>query len=100
MALLQILGSALFYGHLVVLLRYIVIMKFFSVFIITNFSKGVIIGKDKVKQTMLSWTRDMLPTTLTQINDKKIIKDAQQIFKSILTGKFKIRRRWCNDILA
>jgi len=43
-----------------------------------------IIGKDKTKNGMLLWTKETIPTSLTNIEDKILLKDAVRNFKNIL----------------
>jgi len=49
-----------------------------------DFAKGEIFGKDKVKAGMLTWTKKPIANSLTQIEDKNLLKEATRIFKNIL----------------
>jgi hypothetical protein len=49
-----------------------------------EFAKSKIIGKDKTKNSMLVWSKESIPTSLTIIEDKLVLKDAVRNFKNVL----------------
>uniref|UniRef100_A0A6B2KWF1 Myosin motor domain-containing protein n=1 Tax=Arcella intermedia TaxID=1963864 RepID=A0A6B2KWF1_9EUKA len=49
-----------------------------------DFAKSKIIGKDKVKNSMLQWSKETIPTSLTTIEDKLLLKEAVRNFKNIM----------------
>eukprot|EP01124_Arcella_intermedia_P018223 TRINITY_DN25196_c0_g1_i1.p1 TRINITY_DN25196_c0_g1~~TRINITY_DN25196_c0_g1_i1.p1 ORF type:complete len:1497 (-),score=422.99 TRINITY_DN25196_c0_g1_i1:6-4172(-) len=50
----------------------------------SDWVKGKVFGKDKLKIGMFQWNKEIIPTSLTIINDKSLLKDSIRIFKNIL----------------
>jgi len=61
-----------------------------------DFAKAKLIGKDKLRTTFLTWTKEPIPTSLTQI-EPIIVEDKEYSFSKDCTRIFKNILGWCGE---